>query len=109
MSVAPDEADPRYAGHSTAKWEGATLVVTTVGIKETVRFRNVPHSAGMRITERLRLGIRVGKRLGCRRRQRGDGEHQDGRAGGQADALAAANGRMTVHKGARRRLDRSQG
>ena len=49
-------------------------------------------------TERLRLGIRVGKRLGCRRRRRGDGEHQDGRAGGQADALAAANGRMTVHK-----------
>jgi hypothetical protein len=54
-AVAPDDVDPRYAGHSTAKWEGTTLVVTTVGIKETVRFRNVPHSAKVRITERMRL------------------------------------------------------
>jgi hypothetical protein len=52
---APDEAEPRYAGHSVARWEGTTLVVNTIGVKETARFRNVPHSANMRITERLRL------------------------------------------------------
>jgi hypothetical protein len=52
---APEEAEPRYAGHSTGRWDGNTLVVTTVGVKESVRFRNVPHSARMRITERFRL------------------------------------------------------
>ena len=54
-AVAPEEAEPRYAGHSTGRWEGATLVVATVGVKESVRFRNVPHSSRMRITERIRL------------------------------------------------------
>ena len=53
--VNPDDADPRYAGHSTGRWQGSTLVVTTVGIKESVRFRGVPHSMNMRVTERLRM------------------------------------------------------
>ena len=53
--VAPEDAEPRFAGHSTGRWEGATLVVTTVGVKETVRFRNVPHSSKMRVTERMRM------------------------------------------------------
>ena len=52
---AAEDAEPRYAGHSTARWEGGTLVVNTVGVKESVRFRNVPHSPRMRITERVRL------------------------------------------------------
>src|SRR5436190_14419987 len=52
---APEDADPRYAGHSAGRWDRTTLVVTTVGVKESVRLRNVPHSAGMRITERMRL------------------------------------------------------
>ena len=52
---APEDAEPRYAGHSAGRWEGTTLVVNTVGVKESVRFRNVPHSARMRITERIRL------------------------------------------------------
>ena len=50
-----DEAEPRFWGHSVAHWEGNTLVVDTVGIKENVLFRNVPHSAQMRISERLHL------------------------------------------------------
>jgi hypothetical protein len=53
--LAPEDAEPRFAGHSTGRWEGTTLVVTTVGVKESVRFRNVPHSIKMRVTERLRM------------------------------------------------------
>jgi hypothetical protein len=50
-----DEAEPRFWGHSVGHWEGDTLVVETVGIKDYVEFRNVPHSNQMRISERLRL------------------------------------------------------
>ena len=53
--VAPQAAEPRFAGNSIGRWEGSTLVVQTVGIKESVRFRNVPHSIQVRITERMRL------------------------------------------------------
>lgn len=51
----PEDAEPRFAGHSAGRWEGDTLVTETVGIKENVEFRNVPHSNRMRIIERLRL------------------------------------------------------
>lgn len=50
-----EEAEPRFWGHSVGHWEGDTLVVDTVGIKDYVLFRNVPHSAQMRISERIRL------------------------------------------------------
>jgi len=50
-----EDAEPLFWGHSSGKWEGDTLVVDTVGIKEDVRFRDVPHSNQMRIVERLRL------------------------------------------------------
>jgi hypothetical protein len=53
--IAPQDAEPVFAGHSTGKWEGETLVVQTVGIKESVRFRNTPHSSQLRITERMHL------------------------------------------------------
>jgi hypothetical protein len=53
--IAPEDAEPRYAGHSTGRWEGDTLVIDTVGVREGSRFRNVPHSANMRVRERLRL------------------------------------------------------
>jgi hypothetical protein len=50
-----EDAEPTFFGHSGAKWEGDTLVVETVGIKENVRYRNAPHSALMRIVERMRM------------------------------------------------------
>lgn len=53
--IAPEDAEPRYAGHSTGRWDGNTLVVETVGVKDSARFRNTPHSLQRRITERFRL------------------------------------------------------
>jgi hypothetical protein len=54
-AIAPEDAEPRFNGHSTGRWMANTLVVETVGVKTSSRFRNVPHSARMRITERMRL------------------------------------------------------
>ncbi len=51
----PEDAEPRFAGHSGAHWEGDTLVVETTGVKDYVGYRNVPHSMNMRITERISL------------------------------------------------------
>jgi hypothetical protein len=53
--LSAQDAEPRFWGHSAGKWEGGTLVVETVGIKEDVQYRNVPHSMNMRIVERIRL------------------------------------------------------
>ncbi len=50
-----DEIAPSYNGYSVAHWEGATLVVQTEGIREDVRYLDMPHSADMKVTERLRL------------------------------------------------------
>jgi hypothetical protein len=51
-----DETPPTYFGHSVGHWEGDTLVVDTVGVKEDVLgYRDVPHSDQMRIKERLHL------------------------------------------------------
>ena len=50
-----DDVEPGFYGHSVGRWEGDTLVVDTIGIKENIRYQNVPHSPKMRITERLRL------------------------------------------------------
>lgn len=50
-----EDAEPGYWGHSVGRWEGSTLVVDTVGIKERVRFRGAPHSPQMRIHERIHL------------------------------------------------------
>ena len=51
----PEDAEPRFSGHSAGRWDGDTLVVETVGVKDYVRFRNTPHSMRLRITERIRL------------------------------------------------------
>jgi len=50
-----EEIAPSYHGYSVAHWEGATLVIQTQGIRDEVRFLDMPHSADMRVTERLRL------------------------------------------------------
>jgi len=51
-----EEVPPGYYGHSVGKWEGDTLVIDTVGVKETVLGnRDMPHSDQMRIQERIRL------------------------------------------------------
>jgi hypothetical protein len=49
------DAEPGFWGHSVGHWQGDTLVVNTVGIKEEVRFHDVPHSDQMQINERIRL------------------------------------------------------
>jgi hypothetical protein len=50
-----EDAEPGYWGHSVGHWEGNTLIVDTVGIKPTVKFRGVPHGDKMRIRERIVL------------------------------------------------------
>jgi len=50
-----DDLNPNFYGFSTARWERDTLVVTTKGVKENVRFFEIPHSSEMVITERIRL------------------------------------------------------
>ena len=50
-----DDIEPGFYGHSVGRWEGDTLIVDTIGVKENVRYQNVPHSKEMRIGERMRL------------------------------------------------------
>jgi hypothetical protein len=49
-----EDVAPGYYGRSVGHWDGDTLVVDTVGIKPTVTLRGIPHSPGMRVTERIR-------------------------------------------------------
>jgi hypothetical protein len=51
--MALDDAEPWYQGHSVGHWEGNVLVVDTIGLKDVARMSGVPHSANMRIDERL--------------------------------------------------------
>jgi len=50
-----DDIEPGFFGHSVGKWQGDTLAVETIGVKENVRYQNVPHSKDMKISERIRL------------------------------------------------------
>ncbi len=56
QQMAMGTVPPGYFGHSVGRWEGDTLVVDTIGVKESVLgYRDMPHSDQMRIHERLRL------------------------------------------------------
>ena len=51
--LAVDDAEPYFFGHSVGHWEGDALVVDTVGVKTNVKMRDAPHSANMKVDERL--------------------------------------------------------
>ena len=48
-----EDIESGFYGRSVGHWEGDTLVVDTIGIKESVRYRDVPHTPAMSITERI--------------------------------------------------------
>lgn len=51
-----EDLSPGYNGYSVGHWEGGTLVVHTIGVREDVKLWDVlPRSAKMQVTERLRL------------------------------------------------------
>jgi hypothetical protein len=50
-----DDVEPGFFGHSVGHWEGDTLVADTIGIKEDLRYQNVPHTKDLRINERIHL------------------------------------------------------
>ena len=53
---APDDFDPSFYGHSVGKWEGDTLVVDTIGIKDSIPLgQGMKHSARLHVTERMHL------------------------------------------------------
>jgi hypothetical protein len=48
--------DPTYAGYSTGHWEGDTLVVDTVALRDDTFIEGfTPHSDAMTVKERIRL------------------------------------------------------
>jgi hypothetical protein len=52
----PDDLDPSFYGHSIGRWQGDTLLVDTIGIKESVGMTlGAGHSAQMHISERFHL------------------------------------------------------
>ena len=53
----PDDPDPTYNGSSIGHWEGDTLVVTTVGLREgaTMGRWGITYSDQVRLTERIHL------------------------------------------------------
>ena len=50
-----DSIDPGYLGYSVARWNGNILEVITAGIREDVRFMDIPHSKNMIVKEQLFL------------------------------------------------------
>jgi hypothetical protein len=52
----PDDLEATFAGDSVGHWEGATLVVDTIGIKESVALgMGMKHSDQLHLTERIHL------------------------------------------------------
>jgi hypothetical protein len=53
---APEDYDPTFGGHSIGRWEGETLVVDTVAIKDTIPLgQGMKHSDKLHIVERISL------------------------------------------------------
>src|SRR5436190_4551945 len=52
----PEVVTPSFMGYSVGHWEGDTLVVETIGYKDTTRldFAGHPHTENLRLTERYR-------------------------------------------------------
>jgi hypothetical protein len=50
-----DDVEPGFYGYSVGRWDGKALVVDTIGVKDSVRYQNMPHSKDMRIKERMTL------------------------------------------------------
>jgi len=53
----PASPEPSWFGTSHGRWEGPTLVVETIGLREDalVSDNGLPHSGQLRVTERLRV------------------------------------------------------
>lgn len=52
--IAIQDAEPVFFGHSVGHWEKGTLLVDTIGMKDSVRMSGAPHSPNMRVDEKLR-------------------------------------------------------
>jgi hypothetical protein len=53
--IAFEDAEPLFWGHSVGHWEGNTLMVNTIGLKESVRMGGVPHSDKLQVNERIKV------------------------------------------------------
>ena len=53
--VTLDDIEPGFYGHSVGYWQDGVLNVDTIGVKNDVRYRYIPHSKNMRIKERIYL------------------------------------------------------
>jgi hypothetical protein len=53
----PDDLEPSFNGHSIGHWEGDTLVVETVGLREDTKIdrSGLAHSGLLKVLERIRL------------------------------------------------------
>ena len=50
-----DDVNPGYMGYSVAKWQGNTLDVQTIGVRDDVRYLDIPHTDKMKILEKIHL------------------------------------------------------
>ena len=53
----PPDLEPSFNGHSIGRWEGDTLMVETVGLRDDTRIEasGIPHSSQLKVQERIRL------------------------------------------------------